>query len=181
MTNDKIYSSAEINELFRQVAKGDYSAFTVLYDCTYEDIYRNLRNYFHNPDFIEEAIDDAFDIFAKKADTLGEHENGIGWLYTTAKFCLLNIYKQNKKIVFTDKLDDLVSVSYDLDKLHTLIDLKVLMNNLKPQAREMIYQIYYLKKSKKETMKLLNISKSTLQRQESKILAYLKENLNYEN
>lgn len=117
-----------------------------------------------NPQFAEEAVQDAFLYVAKNFNKIGDVESKKtkGYLSTIIQGFAINKYNKEKKVVpLPDEYDKFLTFDFDDEKFFDsmdALDLKFAIDNLSDENRNYLYLTYVYGYTSKEIGDMYNIS-----------------------
>ena len=114
-----------------------------LYNEYFKTVYKYLICLTHNKEIAEDLSQETFCKAIDKIDTFKGKCKISVWLCEIAKNLWLNELKKNKRIVFTEKQEELVDIKYNIEDRflleHDKIDLHKKIYNLDSQVKEIFY------------------------------------------
>lgn len=167
MNKERIYQNDE--QLLKEIAKGDLTAYRVLFDYYFSDLCNFLNLYIHNRTFAEEIALEIFAYIWEKRETLEIKSSLKGFLFTSAKNRAISFFRREKQHLFS-QLDiedefrelDLSSQDYLENKeLKQLIDQAV--DALPEKSRQIYKMAWEENQSHKEIAEQLGITPKTVE------------------
>lgn len=176
MTNKTYLSRKDINSLVRRIGQGDDVAFDILYERLYKLIFHFLLQLSNDIETIKDAIQTTFEIVIRKSRTKMLYTNCFGWILSIARKTMYNVNRKNKKIQFSDKIDQ-VFVCDTNNYFQKNILLKFAYDKLNREQQFLLYLIFYEEMTYNEISKIMKISTTTIKRRKKEIIDLLKEDL----
>lgn len=167
MNKERIYQNDE--QLLNEIAKGDLTAYRVLFDYYFSDLCNFLNLYIHNRTFAEEIALEIFAYIWEKRETLEIKSSLKGFLFTSAKNRAISFFRREKQHLFSqlgidDELRELDLSSQDYlenKELKQLIDQAV---DALPEKSRRIYKMAWEEnQSHKEIAEQLGITPKTVE------------------
>lgn len=150
-------------------------------DRYYKEIYNYcyLRLYY-NKENTEECVQETFEIFLKKWDTLSSTDNIRAWLYRTSDNVMKNSKRKSNRhkneISHTDLAEDSNYLSYEDDN-----GVFEILSNLTKEEQHLLIEYYLDKATANELSKKYEVSESAISMRIHRIKAKLKKILLEEN
>lgn len=164
-----------VNKYVKEIAHGNLDAFDDLYHIMHDVLFCFLKINETDYDKIHDIINDTFKIVIDKSSEKMFFVNCSSWIMQIAKMVKLNYNKKRVDYVIVEEIpeDKMTSMPTDLANL----DLKDSIRLLPKRDQQIIYLVYYCNLKYREVQKVLNISKSTVDRSIKSSLIFLKEKL----
>lgn len=167
MNKERIYQNDE--QLLKEIAKGDLTAYRVLFDYYFSDLCNFLNLYIHNRTFAEEIALEIFAYIWEKRETLEIKSSLKGFLFTSAKNRAISFFRREKQHLFSqlgidDEFRELDLSSQDYlenKELKQLIDQAV--DALPEKSRQIYKMAWEENQSHKEIAEQLGITPKTVE------------------
>ncbi|MCX2475324.1 RNA polymerase sigma-70 factor [Pedobacter sp. MC2016-05] len=171
------------NELVDLIRSGDQKAFTEVYNRYWRVIYAHVFKMLRDEEEAKDIIQELFSNIWLKADKIPQHQNFAGYLYTSARYKVLNAIRHNKhKDVYLNELIKFSSdVSEDtlmyLDEKDLLMAIEREIKALPPRMRQVFEMSRKENLTYKQIAERLGTSDQTVKKQISKSLSFIRNNL----
>lgn len=91
------YTKNEINNLIKEISKGDEESLKKLYKKFSKAVYFLSLSILHNHEKAQDIVQDTFIIIVKKANTFHSLKNGDAWIFKIARNLSISILRKEKK------------------------------------------------------------------------------------
>ena len=150
-----------------------------LMEATYEKIYMFIDRRQADKDFVEDVVQETFLEAYRKAESLMEHPNPLGWLYVTARNKMLKLSSRKKDICFfavgdTAYLDNLMKEDEQYGEIELEESIKTTVSE---KEYEMLRDYYLNGYSSEEMAEKYGMESGNVRMRVSRLKKKLRENL----
>lgn len=152
--------------LILQIAKGDRSAMASLYGALEQQLYHFIRSRLNDPFLSQDILQDVFLDVWRGADRFEGRSSVRSWVYGIAWRKVVDVYRANKKLSFSDDLpeqeDESPSAFSQIGEEQEADSLRNCLGGLKDGYRTVIELAFYQDLGYREIAEVLGVPEGTV-------------------
>lgn len=178
----KLFTEEEANILIKRLRSGDESAFNIIYEATFDSLYRKILTMVKDEMVTDELVQDLFVKLWDKRESISAHESFEHYLFTIARNLVYDFFRKAAKDqrLLAAIIENAVHQYTTLDILEWKEKKKILMDALDllpPQRKQVFISCKLDGKSYEETGREMGISIATVNSHMTHAIRFIKSYL----
>ncbi len=151
----------EVNKYLRRVQQGDKIQLGEVFELTANHLRTVAIKYLINKSYCDDVVSDAFCKVLQYISSFDKKKDGYNWMCKIVEKVAYTYNEQEKeKCDNTLTIEAIETVGQEEDNKETKIDLRIAIEKLPPQSKEIVYDYYYKDLTYAEIANKYHIAKS---------------------